>query len=57
MNSKIVCNCLQITLDEILEAINSGATSVVLLQEITAVGTGCGRCLSEVRGILSEVVG
>ncbi len=54
--SEIICNCLQITFDEILDAINSGATSVILLQETLGVGTGCGRCLVQVRNILSDTL-
>ncbi len=55
--SEIICNCMQITLEEILEAINSGATSVSLLQDTTGVSTGCSRCMVRVRNILNEVIG
>lgn len=34
--TEIICNCAQITLQEILDAIRAGATSVALLQERTA---------------------
>ncbi len=56
-SSEIICNCMQITLEEIIEAINSGATSVDLLQETIEVGTGCGRCLPQVKTILTDKVG
>ncbi len=36
-SSEIICNCMQITLEEIIEAINSGATFVDLLQETTGI--------------------
>lgn len=50
----IICNCAQITLQEILDAITAGATSVALLQETTAATTGCGRCMPQLKRILKN---
>ncbi len=56
-SGEIICNCMQITLEEIIEAINSGATSLDLLQETIEVGTGCGRCLPQIKKVLADKVG
>ena len=41
-----VCQCMGITLDEIMEAIKNGACDIESIMEQTEAGTGCGICIS-----------
>ena len=42
--SKVVCGCYNVTDQDLKNAINKGAKSYKEVQEITKVGTGCGKC-------------
>ncbi|WP_116496796.1 (2Fe-2S)-binding protein [Balneicella halophila] len=50
----IICNCSQVTLGEMHEAINAGAIRLEDIQKLTAVAMGCGRCSTQVKQILSK---
>lgn len=52
--TEIICNCAQITLQEILDTIRAGATSVALLQERTGANSSCGRCSPQVIQIIRD---
>lgn len=52
----IICNCMQITRDEIIQAIKKeGADSVEKVGEHTEAGTVCGSCQDEIEEILLEL--
>ncbi len=49
---RIVCACMEVTDQEIEEAVLEGARTYYTLQERTKVGTGCGECKGEVEELL-----
>lgn len=57
MNSeKIVCNCMGVTVGRIKEAVDSGASTLEEVQELTGAGTVCGACLEEVQNLTAHFV-
>lgn len=53
-SDKVVCNCLNVTIGMIQDAVNSGASTVEEVQEITGAGTVCGACLEDVEHLVEE---
>ncbi len=53
---RIVCACMEVTDQEIEEAVLEGARTFYKLQEMTKVGTGCGECKGEVEELLEFYV-
>ncbi len=57
-NDDIVCNCMQITKEEIIEAIKAGnLKSIDEVGEETEAGTVCGTCHDDIEDIIKEVAG
>jgi len=55
-NDEIVCNCMQITKGEIVEAIKNGNLKTIdEVGETTEAGTVCGSCQDDIEDILKEV--
>lgn len=53
--NEIICNCMQVTRGEIIDAIkNKGLKTVQEIQDETGAGTGCGACVEEIEEILKE---
>lgn len=50
----VVCECLDVSADEIRAAVAEGADSFLALQQMTKAGTGCGKCRDEIKKLLSE---
>lgn len=44
VDSKIICNCMQVSEQEILDAIEDGVRNFLELQERTKIATACGQC-------------
>ena len=42
-----VCECMDVSLGEIIEAIKNGACDVEAIMEATDAGTACGKCRSK----------
>ncbi len=56
-NDDIVCNCMQITKGEIIEAIKAGKlTTVDEIGEANEAGTVCGSCHDDIEEIIKEIV-
>lgn len=53
---KIVCSCLGVTNGRIKEAVDSGASTLEEVQEITEAGTICGACLEDVQHLVEALV-
>jgi nitrogen fixation NifU-like protein/NifU-like protein len=53
---RIVCHCLNVSENDIRMEVLEGVKDFVVLQERTKVGTGCGKCIDEVKKILKEYV-
>lgn len=49
-----VCFCANVTVEDIKNAVDSGAKSFEEVQEVTQAGTGCGGCVEEVKEIVKE---
>jgi assimilatory nitrate reductase catalytic subunit len=50
----IVCACLSVGINGIVEAINGGCDSVDAIGVATGAGTNCGSCRSEIQGIIAS---
>ena len=50
--SDYVCNCMQVTAEQIKEAIANGATTVDEIGENTGAGNGCGSCKEAIQEML-----
>ncbi|SCH74328.1 (2Fe-2S)-binding protein [Romboutsia sp. 1001713B170207_170306_H8] len=46
------CACKNVTIDEVVKAVENGADTVEKVGEATKAGTGCGRC----KGIISDII-
>lgn len=51
---KIICYCRNVSLGNILEAIENGATTLEEVTEVTTAGTGCGKCADRIKAIIEE---
>ena len=57
-NDDIICNCMQITKGEIVEAIKAGnLTTIDEVGDATEAGTACGSCHDDIEEILKDIVG
>lgn len=54
--SRVVCHCLDVTEEDIKMEVLEGVTNFETLQERTKVGTGCGKCITEVKELLKHYV-
>lgn len=54
---KTVCYCMGITNGMIKDAVDSGATTLEEVQNLTGAGTVCGACVDNVRRLVEEFVG
>ncbi len=53
---EIICNCLQVTRGEIIDAIKEKSCQTVgEISEETGAGTGCGSCIEDIEKILKEI--
>ena len=52
--SEVICNCFNVTKDDILEAIKNGAKTLEEVQEATSAGTGCGSCLDQINEVVND---
>jgi NAD(P)H-nitrite reductase large subunit len=50
----MICLCCEVSKAEILDAIQSGHSSLDGIKLYTGASTGCGRCTAAVKYILSE---
>jgi len=53
---KVVCSCLNITAQDITNAIENGANSFEEVQAATKVGTKCGKCVDAVKELVAELL-
>ena len=55
-DSKVVCGCYKVTEQDLNNAIKNGAKSFEEVQEITKVGTGCGRCVESNKALVNKLI-
>ena len=53
---RVVCECMNVSLDEIEELVQAGVRDFDTLQERTKLGTGCGECIPDAKRILESLV-
>lgn len=56
-NDELICNCYNVRKNEIVKAIEGGATTVEEVGIATKAGTGCGGCKGRIEAIIEEVNG
>ncbi|MBD7910598.1 MULTISPECIES: (2Fe-2S)-binding protein [Clostridium] len=54
--NQIVCGCFKVTVQDLVNAIKNGAKSFEEVQEVTKVGTGCGKCVGSNRLLVKELL-
>ena len=54
--ARIVCQCMNVTDEEIEHAVLEGARTYYELQERTKLGTVCGQCREEAEGLLKDYI-
>ena len=54
--AKVVCECMQVTDEDIEHAVLEGARSFLELQEMTKIGTGCGECQENAQAVMSGYI-
>jgi len=55
MENNIICNCMDVSEHEIVDAIkNKEAVTVQDIMDITGAGTGCGSCVDDLDEILKR---
>jgi nitrogen fixation NifU-like protein len=54
VEARVVCQCMNVTDQDIEHAVLEGARTFYELQERTKVGTGCGGCKEEVKKLLEQ---
>lgn len=55
-SDRIVCKCLDVSENDIKMQVLEGVKDFETLQERTKVGTGCGKCINEVKKLLNNYV-
>lgn len=49
---KNACRCKNVSIEEVIKAVENGADTVEKVSEVTKAGTGCGRC----KGLLNNII-
>ena len=56
MNNEIICQCFQVSKEEIVNAIHEkGLKTVEEVGEVTNAGCGCGACQDDIQAILDQI--
>ncbi len=53
---KVVCNCLNVTIGMIKDAVDAGASTLDEVQDATGAGTVCGACIEDVEHLVEFFV-
>ena len=48
------CRCMNVSVDQIKNAINKGANTVEKVEKNTSAGAGCGRCKKMIQILIDE---
>lgn len=55
-DNKVVCGCLNVSEQDLENAIKNGAKSFEDVQAITKVGTGCGNCVESNKTLVAQLL-
>ncbi len=53
--NETICNCMEVTVQDIANAIKGGATTFEEVVEVTGATTGCGGCEDHVKEVIAEL--
>lgn len=53
---EIICPCTNVTRGMVKDAVDSGATTLEEVQEITSAGTVCGACTNDIEQFIQELL-
>ncbi|HEX9026911.1 MAG TPA: (2Fe-2S)-binding protein [Clostridium sp.] len=56
-DNKVICQCDNVTVKKLKDAIENGAKSFEEVKAITKVGNGCGKCVEHAKAIVDELLG
>lgn len=54
--NEVLCHCFNVTVGDVLEAIENGAETFEEVQEATQLGNGCGSCIESAQEIVEELL-
>ena len=54
--NQVVCGCFNVTVQDLVKAIENGANSFEEVQAVTKVGTGCGKCVESNKALVSQLL-
>lgn len=52
----IICTCFDVTVKDIKDAVNNGATTLEEVEEATQAGTLCGACIGDLETLISDLL-
>lgn len=53
---EVICGCYNLTVQDIIDAVDNGAKSFEEVQEATEVGNACGQCIDEVKELVEDLL-
>lgn len=54
---EIICPCLDISVGQIMDAYEDGATTADAVKDMTGAGSVCGACIDQIEDLLTELKG
>lgn len=54
--NQVVCGCLKVIVNDMVNAIRNGAKSFEEVQAVTKVGTGCGKCVEANKLLVAQLL-
>jgi len=54
--NQIICGCMKVTVQDMINAIKKGARSFEEVQAVTKVGTGCGNCVESNKALFAHLI-
>lgn len=55
-NEDVICDCFNVTVEDVKNAIKNGAKSFEEVQDATSIGTGCGGCLESNQELVAKLL-
>jgi len=55
-NEDVICDCFNVTVEDVKNAIKNGAKSFEEVQDATSIGTGCGGCLESNKELVAKLL-
>ena len=56
MEDKIICECMNVSYEDIKNAVKEGAKTLDDIKEATEAGTICGACEDDIQEVLDELL-